>query len=253
MLNVLLMKMLFKFILLTALRDKLYLGLFVILCGVFGLSNLVGFSALSEEAQMQLVYFAFLSRLVIVCGMILFICFYINKSFENKEVEFILARPISRNTLILSYWCSFTLITLILLIPVTIVIILYNRSLIGLLWWIVSVVLELMLVSTFAITASLILSSAVMSVLATASFYFISRMMGFFVYSVSIPSNMYSLNAFLKILSSIFPRLDLFGKTEWLVYGAINTQDICVILLQSLIYVPLMLFVAFHDFNKKQF
>ena len=95
------MKTLFKFILLTGLRDKLYLSLLIILAGIFGLSNLIGFSALSEEAQMQLVYFAFLSRIVIVCGMILFICFYINKEFENKEIDFILSKPISRNAFIL--------------------------------------------------------------------------------------------------------------------------------------------------------
>ena len=109
------MKTLFKFILLTGLRDKLYLSLLIILGGIFGLSNLVSFSALSEETQMQLVYFSFLSRVVIVCGMILFICFYINKEFENKEIDFILSKPISRSTLILSYWTSFNLISLILI------------------------------------------------------------------------------------------------------------------------------------------
>ena len=67
------MKTLFKFILLTGLRDKLYLSLLIILVGAFGLSNLVGFSALAEETQMQTVYFSFLSRVIIVCGMMLFI------------------------------------------------------------------------------------------------------------------------------------------------------------------------------------
>ena len=65
------MKTLFKFILLTGLRDKLYLSILLILAGIFGVSNLVGYSALSEGAQMQVVYFAFLSRLVIVLGMVL--------------------------------------------------------------------------------------------------------------------------------------------------------------------------------------
>ena len=105
------MKTLFKFILLTGLRDKLYLSILLILAGIFGLSNLVGYSALSEEAQMQVVYFSFLSRLVIVLGIILFICFYINRSFEHKEIDFILAKPISRPTFILSYWLSFSLIS----------------------------------------------------------------------------------------------------------------------------------------------
>jgi hypothetical protein len=255
------MKTLFKFILLSGMRDKLYLGLLIIILGAFGLSNLVGFSAISEEAQMQLVYFSSLSRLIIVCGMVLFICFYINKSFENKEIDFILAKPISRNSFVLSYWISFILISLLLMIPVVLVIVIFNKAnFIGLLWWIVSIILELMLVSTFAITSSLILKSAVVSVLATASFYFIARMMGYFVYSISIPKGVVEVSSFgglsdalLKFLSAIFPRLDLFGKTEWLVYGITNRQDIYIVLFQSLIYIPLMLFIAFYDFGKKQF
>ena len=256
------MKTLFKFILLTGLRDKLYLSLLIILIGAFGLSNLVGFSALAEETQMQTVYFSFLSRVIIVCGMMLFICFYINKEFEKKEIDFILSKPISRNTLILSYWGSFNLISLILIIPVVIIMAIFSHpNLLGLLWWTISVILEIMLVSTFAIVSSLILGSAVVSVLATFSFYFICRMMGFFVYSISLPKNVNAAvstwtdfaESLLKILSSVFPRLDLFGKSEWLIYGINNNGEIVLILVQSLIYISLMLFIAFYDFRRKQF
>lgn len=255
------MKTLFKFILLTGLRDKLYLSILIILTGIFGVSNLVGFSALAEEAKMQIVYFSFLSRLVIVCGMVLFICFYINKEFEHKEIDFIMAKPISRNSIIFSYWISFILISLILIVPVTLVLMFFTKqNIIGLIWWSVSVLLELMLVSTFAIVSSLILRNVVTSILSSMSFYFIGRMMGFFVYSISLPNNVESLKnweniaqTLLKFISSIFPRLDLFGKSEWLVYGVSNYNDVYVVLVQSLIYIPLMLFVAFYDFGRKQF
>lgn len=256
------MKTLFKFILLTGLRDKLYLSLLLILLGVFGLSNLVGFSALSEQTQMQVVYFSFLSRVIIVCGITLFICFYINKEFEKKEIDFILSKPISRNTLILSYWTSFNLISLILIVPVILLMLIFSSpNLLGLLWWIISVILELMLVSTFAIVVSLILGSAVVSVIATYAFYFICRMMGFFVYSISIPKSVdvavSSWTSFaetlLKLLSSVFPRLDLFGKSEWLIYGINGNSEIILVLIQSLIYISLMLFIAFYDFRRKQF
>lgn len=255
------MKTLFKFILLTGLRDKLYLGLLLIIFCIFGLSNLVGFSAISEQSQMQLVYFSFLSRLVIVCGLILFICFYVHRSFENKEIDFILAKSISRVKFISSYWLSFNLISIILIIPVILIQIIFNHpNLIGLMWWSISIILEIMLISTFAIVSSLILKSAVVSVLASISFYFITRMMGFFVYSISIPNKTEQLKNFdgiseglLKVLSTIFPRLDLFAKSEWLVYGVTNYQDIYIVLIQSIIYIPLMLFLAFYDFEKKQF
>lgn len=255
------MKTLFKFVLLTSLRDKLYLSLLIILAGVYGVSHLIGFSALAEEAQMQMTYFAFLARVIIVCGMILFICFYINKEFENREIDFILSKPISRGTFLLSYWLSFNVISLFLLVPVVLVLSIFSSpNLVGIMWWSLSLILEFMLVSTFAIVASLILKSAVASVLATISFYFIARMMGFFVYSIAIPKNINQVSdwggfsdGLLKIISSVFPRLDLFGKSEWLIYGISNMQEIYIIIIQSLIYIPLMLFIAFYDFRRKQF
>ena len=84
--------------------------------------------------------------------------------------------------------------------------------------------------------------------------------MGFFVYSIDLPKstevvkNWHDLTeSLLKFISSVFPRLDLFGKTEWLVYGIKDYSEIYIILTQSVIYILLMLFVAFYDFGKKQF
>lgn len=85
-------------------------------------------------------------------------------------------------------------------------------------------------------------------------------MMGFFVYSISIPKRAAEIstpinfaNGLLKYLSSVFPRLDLFAKSEWLIYGINNYKDIYIILIQSLIYIIFLLFLAFYDFKKKQF
>ena len=57
----------------------------------------------------------------------------------------------------------------------------------------------------------------------------------------------------LKFMSAIFPRLDLFGQSSWLSYSIENFDNLKIIALQSLIYIPLMIFMAFHDFKKKQF
>lgn len=251
----------FKYIFITAKRDWLYIGLMVMLLGAFGISSLLGYSALSEESQMQTVYFAAVSRIITVCGMILFICFHIKRSLEQKEIQFILSKPISRNKFILSYWLSFNIVSLFLLVPIVAIMLLFNAfNTIGLMYWILSLVLELLLVSTFAIVSSLILQSAVSSVLATSSFYLLARMMGFFVYTIDIPKSAAHLVSFsgfiegvLKFVSIIFPRLDLFTKSDWLLYGVQNSGDITIILTQACIYIPFMLLIAFFDFKRKQF
>ena len=85
-------------------------------------------------------------------------------------------------------------------------------------------------------------------------------MMGFFVLTISIPksgadfsSTNQVLHIVLKAMSVIFPRLDLYSKSDWLVYGVSNFTDIYIIIGQFVVYTPLMIFMAFYDFNRKQF
>ena len=254
------MSSILKYILLTALRDWLYVGLFIILMTAFGLSYVLGSTALVEQDQMSIVYIAGSSRMILVVGIILFVCFHIRRSFDNKEVEFILSKSISRHKFIFSYLLGFIIVSLIVLLPVIILLLFADTNKIGLFYWSLSLLFELLIIMTFSILASLILRSSVVAVLASLGFYIISRMMAFFVLTAKIPQNINEvantqlfLKSFLKFLSAIFPRLDLFAKSDWLIYGMSGVSDIYIIIAGSLIYIPLMIFMSFYDFSKKQF
>jgi len=254
------MNSILKYIILTAIRDRLYFGLFAILIAAFGISVLLGDTALSEKTQMTIVYIAGSSRMIFVIGMVLFTCFHIRRSFDNKEVEFILSKPISRHKFIFTYLLGFILVALMILLPLFLVLLIIATNKIGLIFWSLSIIFEMLIIITFSILAALILKSAVSAVLASLGFYVISRMMGFFVLTIKLPETIADVNsfqrimhAFLKILSFVFPRLDLFAKSDWLIYGISNYSGIMVITIQSLIYIPLMIFMAFFDFKRKQF
>ncbi|MFT6331723.1 MAG: hypothetical protein ACJAW3_000040 [Lentimonas sp.] len=254
------MNSILKYILLTALRDRLYVGLFVILLAAFGISSLVGGTVLVEQIQAKLTYVAGSSRLIFAVGMILFVCFYVRKSFEHREVEFILSKSISRHSFILAYLSGFILVALLIILPLIGLLFLMKANVIGLLYWSLSVILETFIIITFCLLASLILKSAVAAVLASLGFYIMSRMMGFFVLTIEIPSaasNFSSLDsilkAVLKFISVAFPRIDLFSKSEWLIYGVTDYSEITLILTQSIIYIPLLVLMALYDFNRKQF
>ena len=83
--------------------------------------------------------------------------------------------------------------------------------------------------------------------------------MGMFVMAINIgdaidlEKTKDSLGMGLKILSVIFPRLDLFSQSSWAIYGIGDNSFLQIIFIQSIIYLPLMIFMAFHDFKKKQF
>lgn len=254
------MKSILKYILLTAIRDRLYVGLFIILLAAFGISFVLGSTTLVEESQTTIVYIAGSSRMIFAIGMILFVSFYVHKSFENREVEFVLSKSIARHKLILAYLIGFVAVAALILLPLTAALFLVKANKIGLLYWFLSLIFEALIVITFSLLAALILKSAVSSVLASLGFYALSRMMGFFVLTIKIPKSTsdvsnwdLSLKALLKIISIAFPRLDLFAKSDWLIYGMNNFSDFSIILGQSLVYIPLLIFMSFYDFNCKQF
>lgn len=254
------MKAILKYILLTAARDWLFIGLFISVMACAGISFFLGSTALSEQNMMQLAFISGATRLILVIGMILFICFHIRRSFENREIEFIISRPISRSTFLFAYFFSFLVLSLLLLLPiVALIYILFRPDFVGVLGWGLSVFCELVLLSTFSILASLILKSAVSAVLGCFGFYIISRIMGYAVSTIIIPAQLnnvnfnVSLEIILKALSSLLPRLDQFAQSKWLVYGSMDISDVSFFVIQSVIYVSLILFMSIHDFSKKQF
>jgi ABC-type transport system involved in multi-copper enzyme maturation permease subunit len=255
------MKTIIKYTLLTASRDLLFIGLCVIILMAYGFSVFVGTTALVEQSQMSMAYFAGASRIILVTGLIVFVCFHVRRSFDNREVESILSKPISRTQFVVAYWLGFCVLAAVSVIPVIIIMgLLEQPDLIGLLAWASSLVLEISIIVAFAMLASLIMKSAVSSVLSSFSFYLISRLMGFFIATMDTPSSLMHTGKFggifefiLKIIANILPRLDLFAKSEWLIYGISEQKDIWVFPVQSLVFISLLLAVSVFDFKRKQF
>lgn len=249
-----------KYIFLTAIRDWLYVGLFLLLLAAFGISIVLGGTALVEQRPMTTAYIAGASRMIFAIGIVLFVCFHIRRSFDNKEVEFILSKSISRHKFIFAYLLGFSVVASIILAIIIVPLFFIQSGGIGLFYWALSLFLEMIILISFATLASLILRSAISAVLASLGFYMISRMMGFFVLTIKLPESVRDLStsdgimkSLLKALSVIFPRLDLFANSDWLVYGITDFYNIKLIIIQSLIYIPLMIFMSFYDFNNKQF
>ncbi len=253
------MKPILKYILLSGIRDRLYIGLFITLTASFSLSIFLGSTALIEQQQMTAAYIAGSSRAILAIGMILFVCLSVNRAFENKEVEFIISKAISREQFILSYLLGFLVATFLIFLPLTAAILIVTKAnKFGLLIWSACLLSELLILISFALLASLILKNSFSAIIASFAFYIISRLMGVFVLAINLPQDFaqtknHLLATSLKILSAIFPRLDLFTQSSWLNYGIDNFGNLKIILFQSLIYIPLMIFMAFHDFKKKQF
>lgn len=247
-----------RYILITALRDWLFIGLLVgILCAT-AISATLGSTAFLEEKEMTLTFAAGSARLILMVGLIVFVCFHIRSAFDTKEIDVILSRPISRANLVVAYWLGFAFVALLLILPVVgILAALGVLNAAGFFGWAVSLLLETLLVVALALFSAFALRSAVTSVIACMGFYVLSRMMAFFI--VTSQSSMVAEQKFLPLkwalqaISTLVPRLDFFAKSEWLVYGFTTSQDWVVFVVQAAIFMPLLLLASIVDFRRKQF
>ncbi len=253
------MKSILKYILKNGLRDRLYLGLLISLIVSFSISIFLGSTMFVEQQQTTSAYIAGSSRAILAVGMILFVCLSVSRAFENKEVEFILSKSISREQFILGYLAGFFIAAFLIFLPLVATIALLTKvNWLGLGIWSATLLAELLIIICFSLLASMILKNSFSAIMASFAFYMISRLMGMFVMAIQLPEDLSTaknniLALILKILSAIFPRLDLFSQSSWLSYGINNFDGIKIIAIQSLIYIPLMIFMSFHDFKRKQF
>ncbi len=250
-----------RYIFLTAIRDWLFYGLFIAVFVAFGISVFLGGTALVEGSQMTISFIGGSTRVILLIGLITFVCFHVRRAFENREIEVILSRPISRTTFVIAYWAGFSVVSCLLILPLLLAMAIFlpGISLSGLAYWGLSLILEALLVVAFSLFAGLILRSAVSSVLLCFGFYMISRLMGFFLYVLDSPYALRSLDLgwltgfLLKFVSAVLPRLDLYSQSEWLIYGIGDNLAYTWFIPQTLIYVPLLIMAALYDFQRKQF
>lgn len=249
-----------RYILMTAVRDRLFVGLLIGLVAAALISRAMGYTALLEPEQMTLSFSAASARMILAVGLIVFVCFHVRHAFDSREIDVLLSRPISRASLVLSYWFGFALIALLLTGAAALILAIAGLlDIPGFALWAASLVLELWLVVAIALFTAFTLSSAVSSVLASLGFYVLSRMMGFFtataengvLFADATINNL--LERAIDFVSLFIPRLDFFGKSSWLVYGIEPGGEAWYFLLQAVVFIPLLILLTMIDFRRKQF
>lgn len=249
-----------RYVLLTATRDRLFFGLLIGVIAAAYISSVLGSTAMLEPEQMTLSFTAASARVIIMVGIIVFIGFHMRNAFDAKEIDVLLSRPISRTTLVLSYWLGFATVATCLVLP-TVALMYFVKvlNMTGYFLWAVSLLLESWLVVSIALFAALTIRSGVGTVLASLAIYTLSRMMGFFVSTTKSGVLFQAEEAniastwLMKIISIVVPRLDFFAHSKWLIYGAKSYDDLFLFLVQGLVFIPLLIAAAVIDFKRKQF
>lgn len=245
-----------RFVLITALRDRLFASLFLLLGLVLSLSVYLGGAAVTESAETSLVYAAGSARVLLALGLAVFVAFHTERMHETRDVEAVLARPITRGAFVFSYWLATSIIAILALAPLIAVIFFFNRSMAGAAAWSLTVLLESFVVVAFAIFAGLSFARAIPTIFATVGFYLLARLLGFFL-GIAEGTARTGINRIanplMEYLGYLLPRLDLVGQTRWLVYGPDGTSQLPLIAAQCVIYTAVLLTAAMFDLRRKDF
>lgn len=268
---------LISYILTAAARDKLILTLLLMIATGAGVAIFLGSSAVTEKDSFALVLGASGLRFLNVFGIVLFACFYVRRSFETKEVEFLLSRPISRLTFLFSHAAAFMLLALVIAVLIAGAVFFLGRpNPGGLFAWALSIAAEGMIMANVSLFFSMVLASAAGAALATFGFYILSRLIGTLIGIASVaPDNAIFavLNKIMDLVSIVIPRLDIMGQTGWLVYGVEGSGGIGFlrdtgpyahgmmdmlgmpgfITAQAVIFIGLILSASAVDFSRRQF
>ena len=248
---------LIKYVLKAALRDKLVLSLVVLLLVGSSLATFLGSSAIIERDLFTVVFAAGGLRIVSVFGLILFVVFFVRRSFESKDIEYLLSRPLSRIRILFSYAFAFSLLAVFIQIAVGLTVYSVSPHLFGYghLLWCVSVMVEAIIMVNVALFFAMYISSAANASMATLSVYVLGRLMGQLL-GISDSTLVDSTGVYamaLQLVSLITPRLDLLGQTSWLIYGADGTYGLEDAIIQGAVFSALVLLAAALDFVRRQF
>ena len=250
---------LIRYVLMAALRDRLVLSLGVLVAVGASLSVFLGSGAFIESSQFALVFTAGGLRFAGTAGLVLFVIFYLRRSFENKDVEFLLSRPISRTSFILSHSIAFSILAVFLasVIGVAVCAVVVQAVGPGHGLWVFSLMMEYIIIVNAALFFAMVLQSAAGGAMAVFGLYVLSRLMGQLLGIASVDGSSsvsVFLNPIMNFISMIVPRIDLMTQTSWLVYpDAGGDVGFAFIAIQGVVYSALLICAALIDLRRRQF
>lgn len=250
-----------RYVLKGALRDKVYLAVLIGMVVGVSLSIFSASAALTEQDQFSLVFMAAGLRLLGLAGLVLFVVFFVRRSFDARDVEYLLTRPISRFSFVFSHSFAFTILALGIALALSIGVVSFATDMgqfSGSMLWATGVIFEYIIMANLAFFFAMVLSSPVAAGLATAGFYVLGRLMGQILGVIYFPTGdipgFQLLAALMKMISMITPRFDLMAQTSWLLYGTDQLmQNYALVIGGGGVFLALVITATVIDLVRREF
>lgn len=248
-----------RYVLLAAARDRLIATCVVLTILGVSLSLFVGGAAIVEKQQFVTVFAAGGLRFLSVIAIALFVAFYMQRSFAQRDVEYLLTRPLTRASFIISHAVAIAVVAFILAALSTLAVAVVSWGAITpahILLWGASLCAEGLMIGLVALFFAMVLPSATVTALFTFAFYLLARMVGQLLGIIDTHSALWggdTLGVATKIISTLIPRFDLMTQTSWLVYAPQASEGLLFILAQTLVFSFLVLMASIIDLVRRQF
>lgn len=248
---------LMAYLLRSAFGDRLLAVLALAILAGAAIAAFIGSTALVEKGELTTVYAASAVRYVVVVCLVLFTCFHVRRTFDSREVDLLLSRPVSRFGFVLAEVASLVLLAGMGAVLAGFAVAAAGRpELAALGLWTLSLMVEAAIVATAALFFALMLSSGVAAALACLGFYVLARLIGLLggiaaAHGGSGPAGWLT-DQVVLLLGLVLPRLDLLARTSWLVHGADGeVAGLGLIFAQSALYLVVLTAAACIDFERR--
>ena len=246
-----------RFTLLEAIRTRLPL----VVVAVFGLlwatSYFIHQISITESARLQSSFFAAAARLASVFILALYITSSLAREFNEKGLELVLALDLPRSSYLLGKLAGFIVvgmtIALIAALPLAAFVPLNVMAI-----WASSLALELAIVCAASLFCIVTFNQIFSAVTLVACFYLLARSITAMrlMAESSLLGNLAGARPALDIgveaLAYLVPPLDRFSASEWIAARAVDPDVLGPIVVQSAIYVALLLGAAMIDFYRRE-
>ena len=248
-----------RYVLMGARHDRIILSVVVGILLASALSIFLGSAAVIEKPEFAFVYMASALRNLGAFGLMIFIVFFFRRAMDNRDVDFLLSRPVSRPCFLISHMLGFGLVALLIaaLVFAAVTLFGYRGWQAGFALWGGTYALELLCVMMVSLFFAVMLRSASVAAFACLAFYVLCRLLGqiagILAHKADVDMTHGVLNGIMQAVMLFLPRLDLFGQTSWLIYGPMPDMSALFLGIHGIIFMALVFCAMTADFIRRQF
>lgn len=241
--------------LLEALRNRLIWLIAVVALGGVGLSGFLNEMALTEKREIQLALLAALLRFSGVFLLATFVVTSMVREANDKGLQLLLALPLPRAGYLFGKLSGFSVLAVMvgLLFGLLVAVLASPQQAII---WTVSLIFECWIVAAFSMLCVFTFNQVVAALSSVMGFYLLARSISALQLISNQPlaehtPSQRAIGAMIDGLAAVLPHLEMFTRTDWLVYSTGTWTTLFALTGQSCAYLVLLAGAALFDLYRK--